>query len=557
MRVLNLVFFLTCSLALVACGGGGSDNKTDSSTWVSVNAGADKTVDEHSNFQLVAIADPVGGSFLWRQLSGASLSGLPATTSTVTLTAPSTKVTLLYAFQVQYTSPSGLVRTDEVEVTVRPVTTAPVAVARIKQPLIVPVQRGQIVELSADSSYDPDADGDIIQYHWTQVSGPAVNLHNATSALSHFVAPLVLEASELVFKLTVMDDEHLSHSTDIKVPLRASGAPLYAKAGEARQVREFALVELDGRESQSAAPVFECAWSQVRGPMVLLQNPTNCVATFTAPDVAGTTEVEMLLTVRDHLQRQATDSVIITILNADFTGLADTGVTLCYDTIAAIPCGNAALPRQDAENGRDSVIPYLRKIGFGEKAFDFTKLDEHGDEVSNHASAFSCVRDNTTGLIWELKEPSVGMPPYTSLRAAHNRYSFVNSSGGNGGVVGTAAALRSSCPSQVDCGTETYVAEVNASHYCGGSNWRLPTLVELLTLVDYSRHGQAHLLDPAIFRYEPPAGLQNNLYYWTHETSAEGGGGFSAWVLNTQNGNDNTLPKQANQLGFVRLVRTP
>jgi hypothetical protein len=65
------------------------------------------------------------------------------------------------------------------------------------------------------------------------------------------------------------------------------------------------------------------------------------------------------------------------------------------------------------------------------------------------------------------------------------------------------------------------------------------------------------LLDPAFFRFEPDPSVQNNLFYWTSQSSAEGGGGISAWVFDIQNGNDNTVPKQQTQLGYVRLVRSP
>lgn len=556
MKLKTLVLVLSLSALLPACGGGGGDEGSTTEL-ASVNAGADQSVNERNSFTLTAVADPTGGSFSWRQLTGTALSGMPASTASVTLTAPVTKTDLLLAFQVSYTSPTGLVRTDEVQVTIKPVNTLPVAVAQLSKPSIVPVALGQQVELSAASSYDPDADGSISSYSWQQLSGPTVALTGVSSQQLSFIAPLVTEATDLGFKLTVTDDENGSHSTEIKVPVRASSSTVYANAGADQQVREFSLVQLDGRASQSSSASYSCSWSQVRGQTVVLQNASQCQASFIAPDVAGSAEVELRLTVTDSALRQAADTVVVSIVNAVLGSLPDTGMTRCYDQSAEIPCGNAALPRQDAEHGRDSVIPYLRKIGRGEHAFDFTKLDENGDEVSDDASEFSCVRDNVTGLIWELKEPVLAAAPNTTLRAANNRYSYVNAAPGNGGEAGEAAAANSSCPSDTDCGTQTYIDEVNDAVYCGGSNWRMPTLVELMSLADFSRRGQAHLLDPALFRYEPALSLQNNLYYWTSETSAEGGGGISTWVFNNQNGNDNSLPKQASQLAYIRLVRTP
>lgn len=78
-----------------------------------------------------------------------------------------------------------------------------------------------------------------------------------------------------------------------------------------------------------------------------------------------------------------------------------------------------------------------------------------------------------------------------------------------------------------------------------------------MSIADFGRVGENHLLDPTFFRFEPDYSIQNNMFYWTAQTSAEGGGGISAWVFDIRNGNDNTLPKQQNQLGYVRLVRSP
>ncbi|MGP4763418.1 PKD domain-containing protein, partial [Klebsiella pneumoniae] len=64
------------------------------------------------------------------------------------------------------------------------------------------------------------------------------------------------------------------------------------------------LVQLDGSGSQSSAGSFSCSWSQVRGQSLVLQNANQCLASFIAPDVAGTSEIELRLTVTDSASRQ-------------------------------------------------------------------------------------------------------------------------------------------------------------------------------------------------------------------------------------------------------------
>jgi hypothetical protein len=541
---------------LTGCGGGGGDSDSSGAA-SSVNAGVDQTVNETDSFTLTALGDPSGGTFAWRQLSGISVTGMPASTAAVTLSAPAVKADSILVFQVTYTTPAGQNLTDEMQVLVKAENQAPVAVLQITRPSILPVAQGLTVNISAASSYDLDADGSIASYLWSQTSGPAVTLAGADTATLSFVAPLVATQTDIELTLTITDDEGLTGKGSIKVPVRASTQQIIADAGPDQQVREFAEVLLDGSATRTVTGNFSCRWSQLKGQTLVLVNPTSCQASFVAPDISGTSQLELQLTATDSNNQTATDTMLVTVSNAVLGDLPDTGVVNCYDISGIIPCGDDNYPRQDADGGRDSVVQYLRKIGKGEKAFDFTKLDQFGDELADTANDFACVRDNVTGLIWELKEPVISAPPASTLRAANNRYSFVNSNAGNGDEAGVPAAALSTCPSTENCGIEVYVEEVNATAYCGGANWRLPTLEELMSIADFGRIGENHLLDPAFFRFEPDYTVQNNMFYWTAQTSAEGGGGISAWVFDIRNGNDNTLPKQQNQLGYVRLVRSP
>lgn len=555
-RTQRWFILLLLSAFLHGCGGGGAD--TDSGgTASSVNAGVDQTVNETDSFTLNALGDPTGGTFAWRQLSGTTITGIPASTAAVNLVAPAVKAETVLVFQVTYTTPAGQNLSDEVQVKIVAKNQAPVAVLQITQPSILPVAQGLTVSVSAASSYDLDADGRIASYLWTQTSGPAVTLIGADTANVSFVAPLVASQSDVELALLITDDEAATGQASIKVPVRASTQQIIADAGVDQQVREFAEVQLDGRGTRTVTGSFSCRWSQLKGQALVLVNPNACQASFIAPDISGTSQLELQLTVTDSNNQTATDTMLVTVSNAVLGGLPDTGVVNCYDISGVIPCGDETYPRQDGDGGRDSVVQYLRKIGKGEKAFDFTKLDQFGDEVPDTSNDFSCIRDNVTGLIWELKEPVVNAAPGSTLRAANNRYSFVNADTGNGGESGEAADALTSCPSTVDCGLGAYIEEVNETVYCGGANWRLPTLEELMSIADFGRVGQNHLLDPAFFRFEPDYSVQNNMFYWTAQSSAEGGGGISAWVFDIRNGNDNTVPKQQAQLGYVRLVRSP
>jgi hypothetical protein len=93
----------------------------------------------------------------------------------------------------------------------------------------------------------------------------------------------------------------------------------------------------------------------------------------------------------------------------------------------------------------------------------------------------SCVKDNLTGLIWEGKTAS-------GTRAGSNTYSNYQV-----GYLGTQA--------QMDAATNTfgYVAAVNAMALCGFTDWRMPTVDELQSIVDYSKPSPGPMINTTWF----------------------------------------------------------
>lgn len=114
--------------------------------------------------------------------------------------------------------------------------------------------------------------------------------------------------------------------------------------------------------------------------------------------------------------------------------------------------------------------------------FDFTKMNRQGQPLSGQDAVYtitpwSCVRDNVTGLMWEVKTTD------GQLRDQNHTYTWHNPDPDeNAGAPGPSDG--GEC-SGSDCGTHAYVQAVNGRGLCGASDWRMPTRAELRTLVDY------------------------------------------------------------------------
>lgn len=174
-----------------------------------------------------------------------------------------------------------------------------------------------------------------------------------------------------------------------------------------------------------------------------------------------------------------TDTLIVTDSGGNSfvsTGrLNDTGITRCGSvdgTSNDLACPVTEAPGQDAEYGRDVTH---NDDSDGHAGFSFTKLDANGNPLPASATIWDCVKDNVTGLIWEVKTDDGG------LRDKDNTYTWYEpdstKNGGDPGMQNGGSCTGSSCD------TYGYVQAVNAQGLCGASDWRMPTVDELYSLV--------------------------------------------------------------------------
>jgi len=179
----------------------------------------------------------------------------------------------------------------------------------------------------------------------------------------------------------------------------------------------------------------------------------------------------------------------------------DTGQTKCYNWMGnQITC---PLPGEKlyGQDGNDTINPP-----------SYTKLDSSGNDLSDSATSWAMVRDNVTGLVWEVKTDD------ETLNDKNNQYTWQEA-------------------------TALFIETLNSSEFGGYSDWRLPTVKELACILDYGR-----TLPTIDINYFPKTMLAP---YWSSTVSACTIS--DAWYINLEFGNDYVDDKSRSY--HVRAVR--
>ncbi len=206
--------------------------------------------------------------------------------------------------------------------------------------------------------------------------------------------------------------------------------------------------------------------------------------------------------------------------------LSDTGQTKCFDEsgveINPCPAPGTAFYGQDAHYSRDR---------------SYTKLDSDDNNLSNLTTNWSMVRDNVTGLIWEVKQSRDGVKNYDNPHDTDNTYTWYST--GIGGTPGDSTD------------TEDFINSLNTgSGFCGHTDWRLPTIKELSRLTDLNRYHPS--IDITFF----PRVVLNDYYceYWSSTCHALYGAS-QAWIVDFENAGANCLLGTMGSF-HVRAVRS-
>ncbi len=207
---------------------------------------------------------------------------------------------------------------------------SPVANAGSDQAVYV----GEIVILDPRGSTDPD--GDAINFAWTLLNGSGITLGSGPEAnTAQFTAPIVNQATNLVFQLTVTDAENNASTDQVVVTVSPEPGPNQAPiidAGSDQSVLSGDQVTIDMSNSYDpdGTPLNSVQIGLSATRFVSIQgqmsySPPKYV--FTAPEVSAETIVTLTFTFIDDQGAQGSDSVNVTInpSNGNQTPIANAG----------------------------------------------------------------------------------------------------------------------------------------------------------------------------------------------------------------------------------------
>ncbi len=244
----------------------------------------------------------------------------------------------------------------------------------------------------------------------------------------------------------------------------------------------------------------------------------------------------LLFVVFFHSVSAQSDSIFKT--GFEFTPeLNDTGITWAgeYPADNNVDCTSSTLlGSQDCHVGRDLTH---NDDSDGHAGFSFTKLDATGtplldQSVDYNIEPWSCIRDNVTGLVWEVKTTTTG------IHHKDNTYQW-------GGLTAIGRDHINSQGTYYDPSWNELVQGSNDSILCGFDNWRVPTVAEFSSIVN-----KGATTTPSIdTNYFPNT---ESSRYWS--SSPDPSNSSLARLLHFINGNNSALSRS----GFhrVRLVRS-
>lgn len=561
------VFLISVLLMIYACGGGSDEPVSVPKTIpnILVNAGQNITVEEEMTVTLSGTASGGDGvlTYTWQVSPFISVSQENELNAAANLVAPVVAQDTDYLLTLVVTDEAGNSGQDSVTLSVVSVNRLPVASIEVQQaagyaPNTFPVQTEVTLDGSNSSDSDPfDNSLPAITYQWQQTFGEPLLLGQETTLPTLTFTTVTTQIEHVAgFRLTVTDQNGASATQELELTfLRVADTIPSVSLNSIASVLSGELINLTALPDSPASSAFPF--------LINWQDDSNVELTYlsmhlkdtyaVAPQVDEPTEIVFSVEATDIYGNVASDSQGVLVLPYTFEKINDTGVFINANETRNTALYQAEYPGQDAHRGKDTIANNNldRKAGRGEQGFDFTRLNQNGEELDNATQPWSCVRDNTTALIWQIKQPA----STTSIHGGNARFTWF-AEDDNGDFEGHLNSSSTSClVANGNCNTLDYVNQTNQEGLCGFFDWRLPTPDELMSIVHYGT-AQVPMVDTQYF-LNMASENDIDVWYWTAQSNADGvtddSGAQSVWVIDFGSGTDGFINK-ASELRTI-LVR--
>lgn len=241
----------------------------------------------------------------WRKLTGPT--GPSIQNNTWPVTNVNGFVAGVYTYEFRATDDDNAITRDTIMITVLAANQLPSADAGINQVITLPLNS---ILLTGSGT---DADGQIVSYEWTQVSGPSVA--GIVDAFNENTAITGLVEGSYVFKLTVTDNRNGTGSDQVVITVNAepNQAPVVSAGSNIVISLPVTSTTLEGTASDADGEIVALEWNQVSGPSAATIVSSNELQTLIGDLQPGIYEFSLMAT--DDGGASGSSLVQVTVLN--------------------------------------------------------------------------------------------------------------------------------------------------------------------------------------------------------------------------------------------------
>ena len=405
------------------------------------NAGADQTITLPTssvtlNGTASSDADGTIVTYVWTKISGPS-SYMIANSSGVT-TAVNNLVQGTYAFRLVVTDNSGATDVDTVVVIVNaappPPNVLPVADAGVDQTITLPVN-----SVTLNGAASSDADGSIVSYAWSKISGPSsYGIANANAA-STLVSGLA--QGTYSFRLVVTDNSGATDDDTVIVTVNAAppppNVPPVANAGPDQSITlPVNSVTLNGTASSDPdGTISSYAWTKLSGPALFGIGNPNAATTPVTSLIQGTYIFQLLVT--DNNGATDADTIIVVVNPAPLPPNVPPIANAGNDTTVTLPTNGVQLSgaaSSDPDGGiigyswnavsgpagmsivnATSVNPILVGLSAGDYVIRLTVTDNNGATGTDEVTVHILAQQNQSPIANAGRDTTIAVPSTSAL----------------------------------------------------------------------------------------------------------------------------------------------